>query len=97
MNKYAEHIKNLMIIEGARVAAGYDDAIIGYTKNSNNEYVIVYSANKIINILVDRDGMDEEEARDFFWFNVEGSRHGKNFPVHVFLGSFGDMENSGEE
>ena len=84
MNKYAEHIKNLMIIEGARVAAGYDDAIIGYTKNSNNEYVIVYSANKIINILVDRDGMDEEEAWQYFDFNIEGSYVGSRTPIYLY-------------
>ena len=72
---------------------GLDDAVIG--KSTSGQ--LVYDINKVIHVFMDRDGMDYEEANDFFWFNVEGSRHGKNFPVHVFLGSFGDMENSGEE
>ena len=72
---------------------GLDNAVVG--KSTDDQ--LVYNADKIIDIFMKRDGMDEEEARDFFWFNVEGSRHGKYFPVHVFLGSFGDMENSGEE
>jgi len=84
LNKYAEHIKNLMMIEGAKVADGFDDAIIGYTKNSNSEYVIVYSASKIIDILIDVDGMIEEEAWQYFDFNIEGAYVGPRTPIFVF-------------
>ena len=42
--------------EGAIVLDGLDDAVIGQT-HVNGEYVLVYSADKIVGILMKRDGM----------------------------------------
>jgi hypothetical protein len=45
----------------------------------------VYSIDAIIKILMDRDGMDEEEANEFFGFNIAGAHFGPNDPIYVSL------------
>ena len=53
-------------------------------KWEDNPYeVLVYSVDKIIEILIDRDGMTEEEAVEFFEFNIEGAYMGRMTPVYV--------------
>ena len=57
-------------------ADGFDEAIIGiYT----NEMRLIYSVSKCIQILC-RD-MNEEEAVEFFDFNVRGSYVGDKTPI----------------
>ena len=46
---------------------GLDDALLGYDTKSR----AVYSVIKIIQIFMERDGMDEETAREYFDYNVE--------------------------
>jgi hypothetical protein len=66
----------------AQTADGLDDALIGV--DSFN--CAVYSVPKILGILMTRDGMDYEEAMDFFSFNIERGCHGDYAPVYVYLG-----------
>ena len=68
---------------------GLDDAVIG--KSTSGQ--LVYDINKVIHVFMDRDGMDYEEANDFFWFNVEGSRSNDNpdSPIHVFVGEVEEL------
>jgi len=67
---------------------GYDDAIIGpaliWDGHGRRISVLVYSAEQIRSILMDRDGMDEEEAREFIEFNIEGAYMGPHTPVLVW-------------
>ena len=56
-------------------ADGFDEAIIGI---ETNEMRLIYSVSKCIEILC-RD-MDEEEAVEFFDFNVRGSYVGDKTP-----------------
>ena len=51
-------------------ADGFDKAVIGIGQRCGAKDIIVYDALKCINILVERDGMIFEEARDFFEFNT---------------------------
>lgn len=64
-----------------------DEAIIGpamvWQKNSHIE-VLVYNAEVIRNILMSRDGMDFEEAREFIEFNIEGAYIGPDTPILVW-------------
>jgi len=64
-----------------------DEAIIGpamvWQKNSHIE-VLVYNAETIRNILMTRDGMDFEEAREFIEFNIEGAYIGPDTPILVW-------------
>ena len=59
-------------------ADGFDEAIIGFDPNL---WKVVYSRSKAIQILIDRDGMTEEEAIEFAEYNVFGSYIGEKTPV----------------
>lgn len=58
------------------VADGFDDAIIGIDSNSMR---LIYSVTKCIDILSKE--MDEEEAVEYFDFNVRGSYVGEKTPI----------------
>ena len=52
---------------------GFDDAILGITFGDTSEPVrVVYSWNNILATLVERDGMTEDEAVEFFDYNIAG-------------------------
>jgi hypothetical protein len=66
---------------------GYDEAIIGPAsiwRTNTMVSVLVYDAEKIRDILIKRDGMDAEEAREFIEFNIEGGYLGEQTPVLVW-------------
>ncbi len=58
------------------VADGFDEAIIGIDSNSMR---LIYSVSKCIEIL--SKDMDEEEAVEYFDFNVRGSYVGEKTPI----------------
>ena len=65
----------------------YDEAVIGPAsiwRGSTMVSVLVYDAEKIRDILMKRDGMDAEEAREFIEFNIEGGYLGAETPVLVW-------------
>ena len=65
-------------------ADGFDDAILGIACiKQTGVYVLVYSRVKCIEILMTRDKMTEEEAQEYFDFNVEGSYMGEKTPIWV--------------
>ena len=64
-----------------------DEAIIGPAMiwtNKTQVEVLVYNAEVIRNILMSRDGMDFEEAREFIEFNIEGAYIGVDTPILVW-------------
>ena len=65
----------------AMTADGFDDAIIGIGSRCGQPDLIVYDADKALDILMDRDGMSYEEAQEFFSFNVEGAWVGEGTPI----------------
>jgi len=52
---------------------GLDGAIIGLTEIGYDNSVVVYSYEKVIEILMERDGMDLQGAKEFFEYNIEPS------------------------
>jgi hypothetical protein len=58
-------------------ADGFDDAIIGYCERSDK---VIYSIKECINILINQD-MSEEEAFEYFYYNVEGAYMGDKTPI----------------
>jgi hypothetical protein len=61
-----------------------DNAIIGTTmtyQEGERVPVFVYSGDKIISILMERDGMEWDDAMDFVDFNIEGAYTGKDTPL----------------
>jgi len=74
---------------------GYDEAIIGPAmiwRDRQQVNVLVYDAEKIREILMTRDGMDAEEAREFIEFNIEGGYLGTETPVLAWPQDFWDDE-----
>jgi len=68
-------------------ADGFDECILGIAEVwDGNERVhrIVYDALKIVDVLMDRDGMTREEAIEYFEFNIDGAYYGKGTPVFLF-------------
>ena len=73
---------------------GYDEAIIGPAsiwRDHTRVEVLVYDADKITEILM-RDGMSEDEAREFIEFNVDGGYLGSDTPVLVWPSDIWDEE-----
>ena len=64
---------------------GFDEACIGWTNSwSGNERPmrLVYDENKMIEILMEQ-GMDAEEALEYYDFNIAGAYLGSNTPVII--------------
>jgi hypothetical protein len=63
---------------------GHDDAIVGQAciwTNQSRVDVLVYSGEKIVEGLMERDGMSMEEAIEYIEFNIEGAYMGPDTPV----------------
>ena len=69
-------------IDGALLADGFEDALVGFGYQFNYP-VAVYNRDKCIEILMSRDGMDDEEAIEYFNFNVSGAWVGESTPVFL--------------
>jgi hypothetical protein len=64
-----------------------DDSIIGQASiwNGNKRVeVLVYDADKMIKVFMDRDGMTEDEAHEYILFNIESTYIGEDTPVLVW-------------
>ncbi len=62
---------------------GFDDAYIGQARRCGQPTLAAFSVKKCIRILIDRDGMDYEEAVEFFEFNIVGAWMGEGTPVWI--------------
>jgi len=69
-------------------ANGLDDAIVGEVSSFGRDATILYSVKKIIDILVERDGMSPDEALEFYDFNIAGAYLGDGMPT--FLNDLGE-------
>jgi hypothetical protein len=69
-------------------ADGFDEAILGIARRAAQPDVVAYNYEKCVQVLIDRDDMTEEDAREFMEFNVVGAFVGEGTPVfiepHVF-------------
>ena len=63
---------------------GFDEAIIGFVEIFSKT-IALYDKQKCIDILINRDGMTEEEAIEFFEYNVTGSYVGEYTPAFATL------------
>ena len=71
------------LAEGAIKLDGLDDAIIGIVEEFGNGPRILYSKNKIIYILQERDGMSWSEAEEFYDYNILGLYAGEQNPIFL--------------
>ena len=68
--------------------SGLDDAIIGLGQrlsDGGHKAFLVYDVNKILDALVEREGMSSEDAVEFFQFNIQGAYLGESTPAFMTL------------
>ena len=68
--------------EEALLADGFDEAIVGMASRCAMNPVVVYDTEKVISILMEQ-GMDEDEAIEYFEFNIAGAYVGENGPIFL--------------
>tara|TARA_R100001440_G_C2462089_1_gene110110 strand:+ start:214 stop:549 length:336 start_codon:yes stop_codon:yes gene_type:complete len=67
-----------------RLADGYEDAFIGTTISAfSRKQVAVYDYDKCLLILINKYGLDDETAMEWFSFNVLGSWVGDDTPIFI--------------
>lgn len=59
-------------------ADGLDEAIIGVDEVSLR---LIYSQRKVKQILMERDGMSDEEAHEFYEYNIHSAYVGEGTPI----------------
>lgn len=65
------------------LADGFDAALLGYARRPGQPAVAIYDRAVCIDVLMARDGMNFEEAEEFFEFNVVGAWVGEGTPCFV--------------
>ena len=75
------HLKN--IGESALLMDGFDEACIGFSQRINEPMLAVYSYLKMVDTLIERDGMDYEEAIEYISYNCLGAWIGEQTPLIV--------------
>ena len=70
-----------LIGEEPLFADGFDDAIIGVEFLTMPR--VVYDQNKIVDILMEEHEMNDEEAQEFFDYNIAGSYVGEQTAIYV--------------
>ena len=71
---------------------GFDSAVIGVGERNNTDSMIVYDYNKMVNVLMTRDGMTYEEAEEYIDFNIVGAWIGDTTPIIVNKKSMRQIE-----
>jgi hypothetical protein len=67
--------------EGAVLLDGLDEAIIGIVEDFGNGPRILYCKSTILQILQQRDLMTEQEAEEYYDYNILGLYAGEQNPV----------------
>ena len=68
---------------GLTLAVGFEEAVIGVSERCGDPSLVAYDADKCIQILIDQ-GMTDEEAVEYFGYNVVGSYVGERTPIFIW-------------
>ena len=71
---------------------GFDSAIIGVGGRCNTDPMIVYDYDKMVDVLVMRDGMAQEEAEEYLDYNVVCAWIGDTTPIILKNKSIEEIE-----
>jgi hypothetical protein len=67
---------------------GLDEALIGWAtpKDTSGDFPtkLVYSASRLIEVMIKDQGMNETEAREWLSFNIDGAYLGLHTPIIVY-------------
>ena len=84
MNKLQEILNNYQDEEFIKID-GFDDAVIGMT----TDLKLVYSVGDIVDILIENEKMNFDEAIEFFDYNIERSiPYVENSPILIYTDFF---------
>ena len=72
------------VTEGMLTMDGYEDCIAGIVERFGQESIVCYDKEKVLKKLQD-DGMEEDEAIEFFYFNQLGAWMGEGTPCFISL------------
>jgi hypothetical protein len=72
------------VTEGMLTMDGYEDCIAGIVERFGQESIVCYDKEKVLKKLQD-DGMEEDEAIEFFYFNQLGAWMGEGTPCFITL------------
>jgi hypothetical protein len=62
---------------------GFEEAFIGLSKRCGQPILATYSFSKMVQILIDRDGLDEMDAAEYIDYNCTGAWMGELTPIVV--------------
>lgn len=79
----SEFEDEVMVLEPSQ----FDEAIVGTVSRVDRSPVVCYSVDKIVEILME-DGMSQEEAYEYYEYNILGAYIGEGTPM--FLASIPD-------
>ena len=72
---YYETDEEIMLMDG------FEEAFIGFSKRCGQPTLATYSYEKMLQILIERDEMDVEEADEYIMYNCEGAWMGELTPI----------------
>jgi len=72
------------LTEDMLVMDGYDDCIVGIVERFGQPPIVCYDRDKVIKAHM-KDGMDYEEAEEFFEFNQIGAWLGESTPCFITM------------
>jgi len=75
---YLELLLDLYPDDEFLIADGFDDAVIGVDYASSR---LIYSCDKCLQILIEVEGMDPQDAIEHFEYNVAGGYVGEKTPI----------------
>jgi hypothetical protein len=73
------------------LADGFEEAFVGYFQRCGQPTVACYNYEKAVDILIERDGMSDEDAREYLEFNVVGGWVGAGTPAFLIQSSLDDF------
>ena len=71
---------------------GLDKAFLGVASRFGMDQVLAYDYDKVLKILIERDGMSPDEAMEFFHYNIIGAWMGDTTPL--FVKQYGSIEDA---
>ena len=84
MNKKELHNILSYLDEEIMLMDGFEEAFIGISRRCSRPSLATYSFKKMIEVLEQRDGMDQEEAIEFIEYNCAGAWMGELTPVILY-------------
>lgn len=83
--KFREFLRDTFPSKGGIIIAdGFQNAFVGVLPLDEDTYAAVYSIEGIIEILITRDSMTEEQANEFFEYNILSFKTDKGYtPVFI--------------